>query len=335
MSDTTERCTSPFEPMTEPAVLCDPVSAIPREATPCLCCGEANAVAEGQSRVQMGEDGEHFTFVRCTGCGLVFLNPRVPETDIGRYYEDYLPHRGPEAWGRWAGLVRTAEARTDRARVRTIQSLGALTPAEVALDVGCGRPSFLRLLKDQTGARVVGTDFDASGWSKDPAHWQGLSLYAGVLESLPLTAPFDRITLWHVLEHLYQPVETLRHLRTLARPGTLLVIEVPDLSGLTRRLQGSAWAGYHTPRHTAAYTAATLKGVLERSGWRIVRQYPWGTLDPYVLWWLGQQERQGRTFSGSMESRFLPFMLGKIAALPVTVLQRWVPLGFQTAIAVA
>jgi SAM-dependent methyltransferase len=321
--------------MTELAVAREPVSAVPRETTPCLCCGAAGAVLEVESGVQMGEGGERFTFFRCAACGLVFLNPRVPETDIGRYYEEYLPHRGPEAWGRWADLVRTAEAETDRARVRTIEALGPLTASEVVLDVGCGRPSFLRLLHQATKVRAVGTDFDASGWSKDPAEWQGLSLHAGVLESLPLAGPFDRITMWHVLEHLYRPVETLRHLRSLARPGALLVIEVPDHSGLTRRLQGSCWAGYHTPRHTAAYEPATLRGVLERSGWRIVRQYQWGTLDPYVLWWLGQQERHGRSFRGSMESRFVPFVLGKIATLPVTLLQRWVPLGFQTAIAVA
>ncbi len=331
----TARCTWPSAPMMELAVAREPVTAPPREATRCLCCGAADADPEVESRVQMGDGAEHFTFVRCTGCGLVFLNPRVPETEIGRYYEDYLPHRGPEAWGRWAHLVQTAEARTDRARVRTVQGLGPLSSAHAVLDVGCGRPSFLRLLNDQTGVRAVGTDFDASGWTREPGAWEGLSLHAGVLESLPLEGPFDRITLWHVLEHLYRPVETLRHLRSLTRPGTLMVIEVPDHSGLTRRLQGDCWAGYHTPRHTAAYAPATLRRVLEASGWQVVRQYQWGTLDPYVLWWLGQQERHGRGFRGSMESRFVPFVLGKIATLPVTLLQRWVPLGFQTAIAVA
>jgi SAM-dependent methyltransferase len=321
--------------MMELAVAHEAVTTLPRERTPCLCCGAEDAAPEVESRVQMGDRSERFTFVRCNGCGLVFLNPRVPESAIGRYYADYLPHRGPEAWGRWAALVRTAEARTDQARVRTVRSLGPLTPAQVVLDVGCGRPSFLRLLHDQTGVRAVGTDFDSSGWSKEPGAWAGLSLHPGVLEALPLEGPFDRITMWHVLEHLYQPVETLRHLRRLARPGTLLVIEVPDHSGLTRRLQGDCWAGYHTPRHTAAYAPATLGRLVEQSGWRVVRQYQWGTLDPYVLWWLGQQERHGRGFGGSMESRFVPFVLGKIATLPVTLLQRWVPLGFQTAIAVA
>ena len=75
--------------------------------------------------------------------------------------------------------------------------------------------------------------------------------------------------------------------------------------------------------------------MIERSGWKVIQQYQWGTLDPYLLWWLGRQEQLGRSFSGSMQSRFLPFVAGKIAALPLTLLERWLPMGFQTAIAIA
>jgi 2-polyprenyl-3-methyl-5-hydroxy-6-metoxy-1,4-benzoquinol methylase len=278
---------------------------------------------------------ETFAWVTCGHCGLVYLLPRVPAREIGRYYEDYLPHRGAAAWGRWASLVEGDQRRIDRARLRTLQRLGSLGPSSRVLDVGCGRPTFLRAVRDATGAQVSGTDFDPSGWSGEPARWEGIQLHAGVLEELPLTWPFDRITLWHALEHLYRPVETLRHLLGLAGSGAVIVVEVPDHASLTRRWQGSWWAGYHTPRHTAAYTPRTLRAVLEAAGWRVTQQYQWGTLDPYLLWWLGNQERRGRSFQGSMESRFLPFVAGKIAALPVTSLSRFLPLGFQTAIAVA
>lgn len=319
-----------------PVIAPDPAPVAARERVgSCLICGGENTSAVTTSRVQMLADPERFTWVQCQRCGLVFLDPRVPEPDIGRYYADYLPHRGPAAWGRWAPLVRSSQERTDLARLRTLRGLGPLDAGCTVLDIGCGQPSFLRVVRDRTGARAVGTDFDASGWSDQPQEWAGLELHAGILEELPLTGPFDRITLWHVLEHLYRPVETLRYLRSLVRPGTLLVVEVPDHDGVTRKWQGEWWAGYHTPRHTAAYTPATLRGAMQQAGWTIVKQYQWGTLDPYVLWWLGEQERRNLGFTGSFEHRFVPFVLGKIAALPVTALARAIPLGFQTAIAVA
>lgn len=311
-----------------------PARALPlRETTACLNCGSAEAQVVATSRVQMANDPERFSWQQCRGCGLVYLSPRVSETAIGRYYEDYLPHRGASAWGRWAPLVELGQRRTDQARLKTVQRVLPLGPERTLLDIGCGRPTFLRLARAAAGARAVGLDFDASGWEHEPGEWSGLELHAGVLEDVVLGVAPDVITLWHVLEHLYAPVEALRLLRQLSKPGTRLIIEVPDHAGLTRRLQGSCWAGYHTPRHTAVYTPATLAAVLERAGWRVERQYQWGTLDPYVLWWLGQQERQRRSLSGSLESRFLPFLAGKILSTPIVLAERVVPLGFQTAIA--
>ncbi|MFN8650905.1 MAG: class I SAM-dependent methyltransferase [Gemmatimonadales bacterium] len=311
-----------------------PARALPlRETVACLNCGSAEALPVTASRVQMADDPERFTWQQCRACGLVYLSPRVSEAAIGRYYEDYLPHRGSAAWGRWAPLVDVGQRGTDKARLKTVQRVLPLGPGRTLLDVGCGRPTFLRLAQRGTGARAIGLDFDASGWEHDPGEWAGLELHAGVLDDVALSVPPDVITLWHVLEHLYAPVESLRQLRQLAKPGTRLIIEVPDHAGLTRRLQGSCWAGYHTPRHTAVYTPATLRAVLERAGWRVERQYQWGTLDPYVLWWLGQQERRQRSLSGSLESRFLPFLAGKILSTPIVLAERFVPLGFQTAIA--
>ncbi len=320
-------------PVREPAAV--PGASAPREAVACLACGGREYAAVARSRTQMAPPSEEFRWVACARCGLVFLNPRVPADQIDRYYRDYVPHRGPGAWGRWAPLVRTSEDRVDGARLATLRRLGPLGPSQAVLDVGCGRPSFLRRVARETGARSVGTDFDASGWLEDPEVREGLELHAGILEQLPLTGPFDRITLWQVLEHLYDPLATLRFLRELAGPSTRLVIEVPDHAGLTRRWHGAEWAGYHTPRHTAAYTPGTLARLLEASGWRVERQYQWGTLDPYLLHWLSRQERSGRDWSAPLEGSFVPFLLGKMLWTPLGLLERWVPLGFQTAIAAA
>ena len=145
--------------------------------------------------------------------------------------------------------------------------------------------------------------------------------------------PIDLVTMWHVLEHDYDPLRTLGRLRQRCRAGGALLVEVPDFDSLTRRTQGRWWAGLHTPRHTAVYTRATLRALLERAGWRVERQDRYGTLDPYVLWWLGRQERVGRPLDGSLEQAFPGFLLGRMLALPVTALQRWLPLGIQVALA--
>jgi 2-polyprenyl-3-methyl-5-hydroxy-6-metoxy-1,4-benzoquinol methylase len=306
------------------------------EAASCIACGADDPRPLLQSPVQMLDDRrEVFSWVTCGACGQVYLSPRVPAERVGEYYADYLPHRGPAAWGHWAFLVRFDQWRLDRARLRTVQRTGPLTRASSVLDVGCGHPTFLARVHQRTGARCVGVDFDANGWKVPSPRWDGLSLLEGELDVVAPLAPFDVITMWHALEHLYDPGASLRRLRTMAKPATRLIIEVPDYDSLTRRRHGNRWAGFHTPRHTAAYTPESLRRLVERNGWRVQQQYQYGTLHPHIVHWLGAQDIAGRSWRGSLQGRMIPFILGRFVTSPVTLLQRWLPLGVQTLVATA
>jgi SAM-dependent methyltransferase len=315
-----------------------------RESPSCLLCGDMEADPFLDAPVQLApKTGETFRFVRCRACSLVYLRPRPSEAEAGIYYPPgYLPHRGPDAWGRWAPLVRMAERGLDRRRVRWVTRRSALGGGTRVLDVGCGRPTFLRRLQDRTGAMCVGIDVSDAGWARE-----GEVLRSGLhlaRTTLPKGEPmlrrmvpggFHLLTLWHALEHAYDPLATLRSLRRLAAPGALLVVEVPDLDSLSARLHGEGWAGLHTPRHTAAYTPKTLRAMLTEAGWKVSAQLRHGTLDAWVLWWLGRRIRRGDPMDGPLEGRFPGFVAGKGLALPITLLQRWIPLGIQTALAEA
>jgi SAM-dependent methyltransferase len=326
-----------------PAVLADQLPAAPPgntaaflEHATCVNCGADEPRPLLDSPVQMSDrPRESFSWVTCGRCDQVYLNPRVPPVRIGEYYQNYLPHRGSAAWGRWAFLVDYDQRRLDRARLRTVRRTSVLTRATSLLDVGCGRPTFLAQVYRETGARCVGMDFDANGWTVPSALWKGLSLHEGELDVVAPLAPFDVITMWHALEHLYDPGASLRQLRSMAAPGARLIIEVPDYDSLTRRRHGARWAGFHTPRHTAAYAPPTLRRLVEASGWRVRTQYQRGTLHPYIVHWLGRQEIEGRTWRGSLQGRMIPFIIGRAITTPITMLQRWLPLGVQTLVATA
>lgn len=284
--------------------------------------------------------GGRFRFVRCADCGLVYLNPRVRAEEIDSYYPPYyLPYRGPQAWGRYAPLAERGLAMTDRKRTRL--ALGALTSvaaeggtrATRVLDVGCGKPSFLRALKTAAPAlELTGIDFVDTGWRGEPELWEGITL----IESEPASyspadgAVPDLITMWHYLEHDYAPRDTLAHLAGISDEDTRLIIEVPDYGSLSRRLYGEHWQGFHTPRHTAIYTKQTLYRLLERSGWEPVGHKRTGTVDLFALWWMSSMERRGIDWSESMERRFIPFMVGRILSAGLLALAPLVPLGVQT-----
>ena len=318
-----------------------PNGAAREEVEACLACGGTRWTTEVEVQAQMHPDPERFTFVRCSSCGLVFLNPRVPAAGLGRYYtEAYLPYRGDSAWGRHAPLVASGLRATDRKRVRLVERFGAVGRGSRVLDVGCGHPTFLERLVGKTGAQGIGIDFSDEGWRADPARWTGLDLREEELADLQLDEPADVVTMWHYLEHDYDPVSTLERVRELIRsePGPsgakpCLLIEVPNHDSWTRRRHGEWWAGYHVPRHTALYTPETLRTLLERAGWRVERILPYGTLDPYVLHWMSRMERRGIDWSESMEPRFAGFMAGKVASAPRFAMGRWQSMGIMTAVA--
>ncbi len=310
----------------------------------CLICGASARTLEVETHAMMQTGSrERFTFMRCSNCGLVQLDPRVPPAELGAFYQDdYLPYRGPLAWGRFAHLVERDLERVDAARVATLRRFVPLSEGSQVLDVGCGKPSFLRRLIDEVACTGVGTDFTDAGWRDHPETWRGLHLVAGEVvpaaggDALPdeaLGGPFDAITMWHYLEHEYHPRALLTRLAELARDKATLVIEVPDHDGWTRRRHGRFWQGYHTPRHTALYTPETLRRLLEDTGWQVVHQERRGTLDAHALEWMSRMERRGIDWTSSMEPHFVGFVAGLLAFRARHALKRGQGLGIQTAVA--
>lgn len=312
----------------------------------CLLCGKGERSLEVETASMMRRgDGRRFTFVRCDHCGLVQLDPRVRPDALGPWYEDdYLPYRGPSAWGAFAPLVAGDLRRTDRERVATLRRFVDLEAGRRVWDVGCGKPTFLEALVQATGCRAVGSDFTDAGWRSEPARWQGLELIAGevvpeatatgsALTPDELGGPIDAVTMWHYLEHEYHPRALLQRVRELVRPGAVLVIEVPDHDSWTRRRHGAFWQGYHTPRHTVLYTPDTLRRMLEATGWQVEHQRQRGTLDAYALHWMSRMERADIDWGASMQSRFPGFVLGLLAFRLRHLLKRGEGLGIQTAVA--
>lgn len=286
------------------------------EVTRCPACGSGLEGDSFEAPPQMAKPGPAFRFTTCGACGLLVLSERVAAEEVGRFYgEDYLPHRGEEAWGPFAPLVRMGRERVDRARVRRVSGVADVAAGARVLDVGCGRPTFLRALRDAHGVHGVGVDLRAEAFAADPS-FRDLDLRSGDPREIPLEGSFSAITMWHYLEHDYDPAATLRRLLHHARPDTALLVEVPDARSAARRWAGSRWAGFHTPRHTAVYTPEALRRLLERAGWAVIREDLSPTLDPWVLWWLSWRERRGTDWTGSMARYFPGFLLGKVLLAP-------------------
>ena len=81
-------------------------------------------------------------------------------------------------------------------------------------------------------------------------------------------APFAAITLWHVLEHLDEPVSQLARLASMLAPDGIIAIEVPNAGGFSARRSGSAWPSLEPAVHINQFAPASLRTALETAGLR-------------------------------------------------------------------
>ena len=230
-----------------------------------------------------------YALVRCRRCGLVRTEGAAAGGTPGYDATYYSAHaladtmRGLSSGrpGLRLRLMDTAyDAYLDRSGRRRLQRLlalpvrgrlGGLPPRGFQgtdlLDVGSGDGDFLRRA-GAAGYRVVGQEINPQAVAS--ARRAGVDVRLGELDDIGLAAESsDAVRLWHVLEHVADPVAILKTARRLLRPRGLLIVGVPDFGSPARRLFGRGWSGLQLPFHRHHFTQATLRRVLKAGGFSV------------------------------------------------------------------
>jgi SAM-dependent methyltransferase len=131
------------------------------------------------------------------------------------------------------------------------------------LDIGCGRGTYLYLLRE-LGVEARGVD---PYISEDVSDAFGVRVHRCRLEDM--AGEWDIIRMHHSLEHVPDQVGTLRTIRgKLARNG-IAVISLPVIGWAWSRY-GVNWVGLDAPRHLFLHTKRSLQLVAERAGLTLV-----------------------------------------------------------------
>jgi 2-polyprenyl-3-methyl-5-hydroxy-6-metoxy-1,4-benzoquinol methylase len=156
------------------------------------------------------------------------------------------------------------------------------------LDVGCGSGYFLDLLRD----RLPSVDY--AGYELDSemvqlARSKGHKVYHGLFPEAVLEEnkdkSFDAVCMFQVLEHLPDPVASLKSARRLLSPHGILIIGVPEDSERVRRYFPSALTNI-PPHHVSRWCKSTFRVGMPRLGFRVLRvarePMPLHLWDPYL-----------------------------------------------------
>lgn len=198
--------------------------------------------------------------LRCPACGTARLLPPPDDAVLAAAYaRDYYG----DAARKFRGPVDAAFARTQARRARAAAAL--VPPGGHVLDVGCGAGEFVRALRAR-GLDAEGTERTAEAAARAAAA-SGVPVHAGDVETLDLgSRRYDLVSIWHVLEHLRDPLAALRRAHGLLRPGGALLVAVPNAGSWQARVFGGHWFHHDPPRHLWAFDAPALQALLRRAG---------------------------------------------------------------------
>lgn len=227
----------------------------------CLLCGRD---APQPVAVRNG-----YTIVRCGGCGLVYVHPKPPEEELPGLYGKYHARDGGDeaSWNLLMGNVyREAADHLDASRN------GSGPPR--LLDVGCGYGGFVSLMRDR--------GWDAEGIDPSPetvaaASAKGIPVRLETLDEFSRAgAAYGAITMFYVLEHLYDPMSALRKVFALLEPGGVLLVRVPDTTPVVRLLSpfGLGDRLYDPPFHLFDFPPRVLTMMLAEAGFGKIRTFP-------------------------------------------------------------
>jgi 2-polyprenyl-3-methyl-5-hydroxy-6-metoxy-1,4-benzoquinol methylase len=212
----------------------------------------------------------------CVGCGLGRYFPMLEREQIEAAYPPaYYGHAETKFRGFVELLVRFAAR-------RHVDFLSAdLARGAKVLDVGCGRGVLLGPLADR-GFDVFGVEIsESASLGVDPRTDVRVASRLG--DAHFEAESFDQIIIWHVLEHIADPVHTIEESKRILRPGGRIIVAVPNFSSIQARWSGPAWFHLDAPRHLYHFPLHTLEKLLSDRGFEIqsthhfsMRQNPFG-----------------------------------------------------------
>jgi len=210
---------------------------------------------------------------RCEACDLIFPNPMpVPVGGLEQHYgvppDDYFQNYELDEKGRAASYM-----------LERALELNGGQPGRL-LDVGSGRGELLRAARE-AGWTAVGLD-PSPAFARYAARYSGAEVRECAIEKCGFEAgSFDVVIFGAVLEHVYNPDETVREIARVLRRGGALYVDVPNERGLYfrvgnlyQRLRGRDWAVNLAPTfdpfHLFGFSPRALRALLAKHGLRPV-----------------------------------------------------------------
>jgi len=206
-----------------------------------------------------------YRMYRCEGCRSAFVSPTPSDATLARFYGLY--HLADEQGGVYDQVEERMQSDFP-AKLNLVRQAAGRQPGR-ALVVGCGKGYFVECCRD-SGVDATGCDLSESG-VRFATEQLKVPAFCGLLSEIKQDIGlYDTATFWATIEHVPDPVATLRDIASVLRPGGRLLLDtgIGD-DWLDNMLPGrNQW--YDPPQHLWVFSAAGLVKAVEAAGFTVV-----------------------------------------------------------------
>lgn len=232
----------------------------------CPICGAPSEITARQTR-----QSDNSVVFHCNNCDVAFLDRDKSNRDEKHFYNEVYPvDVNPENLG-------TAPESVDRWRLDF--SLPYLSSDQAVIEVGSAAGDFLNLIKPHV-ASVIGCDLNCAQCRRAEEKF-GIKSYSEDIRELDFDNHFDLIFMFQIFEHIWEPHDFLRDVRSKLKDGGLLILDIPNLNDAMYQLYQLPFIRdkfYFKEQHPMNYTPDALTKVMNANGFdtvdvRLVQEY--------------------------------------------------------------
>lgn len=244
-----------------------------------------------------------FNIVMCRNCSLIYINPRPTAEELINFYLSKTDRN--KSYQKINGDRKNIEKLENRLNIieKFSENRGKI------LDIGCSTGLFLKIARD-VDWEVYGNDIDED---KIKYAKENYGLDVQCRELIETKFPddyFDVVTLFDSLEHMTEPLNTLKEISRILNQNGILLLSTPNIGGLLPRLTYilfartiGAWEHPTPPAHLYQFSKRTIKRLLEKAGYKVIKfttepipfKYTVGKLENSIFGALKERRKKNAT----------------------------------------
>ena len=213
---------------------------------------------------------EEFSISKCNSCNFIFTNPVPAKEEIAKYYntDKYISHdtNSNGLLGKLYNTIRDFNLKNKYSIIKKYIQQGS------ALDIGSGTGEFLNFLKNKNW-KTHGIEPEKKAREFAINKYKLEIFDENKLNQLNKNE-FDLISMWHVLEHVYEINERLQIIHSLLKDDGIFINALPMIDSLDSLRFGKYWAGLDVPRHLHHFSHDTFQLLANNCGFELIDKYP-------------------------------------------------------------